>query len=129
MKHVLAAPASLTAALLTAGPLAAPPAAAAARAGADLVITVTPVHGGGAYRYFLSCDPDDGGHPRPGHACYALRAVNGVVEDLDVDPGACTKQYSPVDVDIVGRWRGREIGYHREFPNKCVMDRTLGPVV
>ncbi|MEW9549516.1 SSI family serine proteinase inhibitor [Nonomuraea sp. NPDC050783] len=122
------AAAGLCAAGLLAAPFGAVPAGAAVRAGAELTITVTPASGG-AYRYLLTCDPDDGSHPRAGHACHALRSVRGQVENLNVEPGPCTHIYAPVDVEVVGRWYGSQIAYHREFPNRCVMQRTLGPVV
>ncbi|MER7368838.1 SSI family serine proteinase inhibitor [Nonomuraea wenchangensis] len=126
---VLRTAAALCAAALVAVPLAASPASAATQAGADLVITVTAAKGGGAYRYLLTCDPDGGSHPRPGDACRTLQSVDGTVEELDVDPGPCLHVYAPVDVKVVGGWYGRRIAYHHEFPNRCLMSRTLGPVV
>lgn len=116
----------LCAAAILVAPSGALPAAAAS--GAELYITVTPVDGG-AYAMRLACDPDGGTHPRPADACDVLRAVDGWIGDLDVDPGPCPLIYLPVDVEVTGDWRGREVSYHRQFPNDCVMRRTLGPVV
>ncbi|HEX4815887.1 MAG TPA: SSI family serine proteinase inhibitor [Nonomuraea sp.] len=117
----------LSAVAVVAAPGAAPPAAAATPA-ADLFITVTPKDGG-AYAMRLRCDPDGGTHPRPGKACDALRTVDGWVDDLDVDPGPCPMIYLPVDVEVTGNWYRRAVSYRHEFPNECVMRRTLGPVV
>ncbi|WP_170222933.1 SSI family serine proteinase inhibitor [Nonomuraea turkmeniaca] len=103
--------------------------AGAAVAGAKLRITVTPDAGGGAYTMRLTCDPDRGSHPRPAPACDVLRSVDGHIEDLDVNPGPCTLIYLPVEVEVSGIWRGEPIEYQREFPNSCVMERTLGPLV
>ncbi|NUT43816.1 MAG: hypothetical protein HOV86_27865, partial [Thermoactinospora sp.] len=79
---------TLCAAAALAVPFGASPAAAEAP-GVLLYVTVTPAHGGGAYSVRLTCDPDGGLHPRPGAACDALRQVDGVIDDLDVDPGPC----------------------------------------
>ncbi|MFG1707931.1 SSI family serine proteinase inhibitor [Nonomuraea sp. M3C6] len=119
----------LCAAATLAAPFAALPArAAAAAAGADLYITVTPI-AGGAYSMHLTCDPDGGLHPRPVEACDALRGVDGYFESLDVNPGPCPLIYDPVEVEVNGHWYGRPNPYFEEFPNRCVMERKLGPVV
>ncbi|QYC43689.1 Subtilisin inhibitor-like protein 7 [Nonomuraea coxensis DSM 45129] len=123
------AAAGLCAAVLVAVPLAAAPASAAGRAGADLAVTVTGAGGSGAYRYLLTCDPTGGSHPRPADACAALHSVGGRVDALDVDPGPCTQIHAPVHAEVAGRWYGRPIAYHHDFPNRCLMIRTLGPVV
>ncbi|MBF8189139.1 serine protease [Nonomuraea sp. K274] len=109
-----------------AAPFAALPASAAA--GADLYITVTPSNSG-AYSMHLTCDPDGGLHPRPARACDVLRDVDGWIERVNVNPGPCPMIYLPVEVKINGEWYGRPTTYQREFPNKCVMDRRLGPIV
>lgn len=101
---------------------------AAAQPGAELRLTVTPTDDG-AYANHLTCEPDGGGHPRPVAACDVLREVDGRIQDLDVDPGPCPMVYMPVTVQADGHWYGRPVSYHREFPNSCVMERTLGPVV
>lgn len=118
----------LFAAAILSAPFGTLPAAAAAPPGAELDITVTP-HDDGAYGMHLHCDPDGGNHPRPVEACDVLREADGWIEGLDVDPGPCPLIYLPVDVEVNGHWYGREVSYHREFPNDCVMNRTLGPVV
>ncbi|WP_171074450.1 SSI family serine proteinase inhibitor [Nonomuraea basaltis] len=117
----------LCAAAVLATPFGTLPATAAA-SGAELYITVTPADGG-AYAMHLTCDPDGGAHPRPVAACDVLRQVDGWIEDLNVDPGPCPLIYMPVNVDVTGHWSGREVSYHHVFPNSCVMERTLGPVV
>ncbi|MER6576005.1 SSI family serine proteinase inhibitor [Nonomuraea sp. NPDC001023] len=112
-------------------PFGASPAGAAAadEPGVLLFITVTPSNGGGAYSMRLTCDPDGGTHPRPRTACAELHEVDGVVKDLNVDPGACPRNYSPVSVRVRGHWYGRTTTYDRKFENDCVMERTLGPLV
>jgi hypothetical protein len=103
--------------------------AGAAVAAARLHISVTPDGGGGAYAMRLMCDPDKGGHPRPAAVCDALRAVDGHIERLDVNPGACPMVYQPVQVKVRGVWHGRPVAYHQEFSNSCAMDRALSPLV
>ncbi|MGP3917167.1 SSI family serine proteinase inhibitor [Nonomuraea sp. 10N515B] len=103
--------------------------AGAAVAGAKLRITVTPDAGGGAYAVRLMCDPDRGGHPRPAAVCDALRAVDGRIEALDLNPGACPMVHLPVEVEVAGDWRGRPIAYRKVFSNTCVMNRSLSPLV
>ncbi|WP_043614732.1 SSI family serine proteinase inhibitor [Nonomuraea candida] len=116
----------LGAAATLAAPFASLPAVAAASA--QLTITVTP-EAGGAYAVRLFCDPDGGLHPRPELACDAVRSVNGYIEDLNYDPGPCQLILAPVDVTVEGHWYGMPVSYLRQFPNECVMKRTLGPVV
>jgi hypothetical protein len=116
----------LCAAATLAAPFAVLPASAAA--GAELYITVTPVNGG-AYSLRLICSPDGGLHPQPNAACDELRAVDGWIDRVNVNPGPCPMIYLPVDVRVRGHWYGRPTSYHREFSNKCVMDRRLGPIV
>ncbi|MEU1384995.1 MULTISPECIES: SSI family serine proteinase inhibitor [unclassified Nonomuraea] len=112
-------------------PFGASPAGAAAadEPGVLLFITVTPSNGGGAYSMRLTCDPDGGTHPRPRTACAELHEVDGVIKDLNVDPGACPRNYAPVSVHVSGHWYGRTTSYDRKFENDCVMERTLGPLV
>jgi Subtilisin inhibitor-like len=107
-------------------PFAALPADAAS--GADLIITIDPA-AGGAYALRLTCDPDGGIHPRPGSACGVLREVDGEVEALNVNPGPCPRNYDPVDVTVEGHWYDMPVSYHNEFHNRCLMERTLGPLV
>ncbi|MGP3963658.1 SSI family serine proteinase inhibitor [Nonomuraea sp. 3N208] len=103
--------------------------AGAAVAGARMHISVTPDAGGGAYALRLMCDPDRGGHPRPTAVCDALRAVDGHIEHLDANPGACPMVHLPVEVKVDGAWYGRPIAYQKVFSNTCVMDRALSPLV
>jgi hypothetical protein len=107
---------------------ASPAAAAPDDAGALIFLTVTP-HNGGAYSMRLTCDPDGGTHPQPQTACDALREVDGYIEGLDVDPGPCPYIFDPVGVEANGHWYGNPVSYAETFPNKCVMDRKLGPLV
>lgn len=107
-------------------PFAALPANAAS--GAESIITITPADGG-AYAFRLTCDPDGGVHPRPREACDALRGVDGWFGNLDVDPGPCPLNWDPVRVEVRGHWYGRPNPYQEQFPNRCVMERKLGPVV
>ncbi|MFI6927006.1 SSI family serine proteinase inhibitor [Nonomuraea spiralis] len=122
---------ALCAAAVLAVPFWAAPAGAAVadEPGVLLFITVTPSQGGGAYSMRLTCDPDGGTHPRPRSACEALHEVDGEIKDLDVDPGACPRNYSPVDVRVKGHWYGRTTSYAKKFSNDCEMERTLGPLV
>ncbi|UBU10811.1 SSI family serine proteinase inhibitor [Nonomuraea gerenzanensis] len=115
----------LCAAAALAGPFTTLPANAAA--GADLYITVTP-RDGGAYSMHLTCDPDGGFHPFPRAACGALHEVDGYLARLDVDPGPCPLIWDPVEVEATGHWYGRPNSYYEEFPNRCVLERRLGPV-
>ncbi|MGW0808089.1 SSI family serine proteinase inhibitor [Nonomuraea sp. NPDC002799] len=101
---------------------------AAADVGADSYITVTP-RDGGAYSMRLICDPDGGYHPHPGAACHELRRVDGYYRALDVDPGPCPRIWDPVEITVHGHWYGRPNPYHEVFPNRCEMERKLGPVV
>ncbi|MEO3868989.1 SSI family serine proteinase inhibitor [Nonomuraea sp. B12E4] len=121
-----AAAIGLCVAATLAAPFAALPAAAAA--GADLYITVTP-RDGGAHSMRLTCDPDAGIYPRPREACKALHEVNGYFRDLNVNPGPCPLIWDPIEVEVNGHWYGRPNPYYQEFPNPCVMERKLGPVV
>ncbi|MGW4795123.1 SSI family serine proteinase inhibitor [Nonomuraea sp. NPDC004297] len=103
------------------------PPAHAAPAGAVLYITVTPVSDG-AYSMRLTCDPDGGLHPYPVDACDAIRSVDGDLFALNYNPGPCPKNYDPVRVEVRGHWYGQPISFDEKFSNRCVMERTLGPV-
>ncbi|MFC7100137.1 SSI family serine proteinase inhibitor [Nonomuraea rubra] len=72
--------------------------------------------------------PGRGLHPYPGAACDALRSVDGYLRDLEVDPGPCPMIWDPVEVEAQGHWYGRPESYYEEFPNRCVLERELGPV-
>lgn len=119
---------TLCAAAALAVPLGASPAAADAP-GAVLYVTVTPVNGGGAYSMRLTCDPDGGVHPNPGAACAELHEVEGVIGDLNADPGPCPLIHDPVDVEVHGSWYGRSTRFEERYTNDCVMERKLGPLV
>jgi hypothetical protein len=77
----------------------------------------------------LVCGPDGGTHPRARAACHALREAGGDVHAL---PAAaermCAKIYSPVVVEVMGRWRGRLVEYRETFPNRCLMESDTGQV-
>ncbi|MEV4174146.1 SSI family serine proteinase inhibitor [Nonomuraea sp. NPDC049709] len=116
----------LCAAATLAMPFTALPAGAAT--GAELFITVTPI-ADGAYSMRLTCDPDGGLHPRPEAACAVLRDVDGHMDALNVDPGPCPLHIDPVRVEVAGYWYDMPVSYRAEFPNRCVMERKLGPLV
>jgi hypothetical protein len=67
----------------------------------------------------LTCDPAGGTHPKREKACDVLESVNG---DFDRIPGrhqACTLIYAPVDITVVGSWRGKPVSFQTTYANRC----------
>jgi len=76
----------------------------------------------------LACQPDEGTHPDPHTACDQLRAVDGRLSDLNVDPGPCTREYDPRVARALGIWHRRPVLFQHTFSNPCVLHRTTGAV-
>ncbi|MEU5305913.1 SSI family serine proteinase inhibitor [Streptomyces noursei] len=76
----------------------------------------------------LFCPDTRGTHPHGAAACAELASAHGDLDALRGDPHICTREYDPVTVAASGRWRGRIVTWHRQFPNACTMDAATGPV-
>ncbi|MEU7581252.1 SSI family serine proteinase inhibitor [Streptomyces sp. NPDC041068] len=77
----------------------------------------------------LRCVPEPSGpHPQAAKACEAIALAKADLDELPDDPHACTKEFDPVTVSATGTYRGRMIGWHKTYPNACVMDADTGYV-
>ncbi|MFE0106053.1 SSI family serine proteinase inhibitor [Streptomyces sp. NPDC059009] len=77
----------------------------------------------------LRCAPEPSGHhPRAAAACAALDEVHGDFDALRGEPRMCTKEFDPVTVSATGTHRGRMTGWHKTYPNACVLLAETGPV-
>ncbi|MGH4034977.1 SSI family serine proteinase inhibitor [Actinomycetota bacterium Odt1-20B] len=77
----------------------------------------------------LRCAPEPSGHhPRAAAACAALDEVHGDFDALRGEPRMCTKEFDPVTVSATGTHRGRMTGWHKTYPNACVLLAQTGPV-
>ncbi|RCH99453.1 hypothetical protein CU098_011674 [Rhizopus stolonifer] len=75
----------------------------------------------------LTCDPTGGSHPNPSAACAQLAAVNGNITQIPPTAGvACTLQYDPVSVTVLGTYGGRGISFQQTYGNSCTMGIALG---
>jgi hypothetical protein len=70
----------------------------------------------------LTCEPTGGTHPKRDQACEVLEGVNGDFSQIRSHPRACTLIYSPIDVSVVGIWRGKPVSYETTFSNRCEAD-------
>jgi hypothetical protein len=71
----------------------------------------------------LTCEPAGGTHPKPGRACAVLEGVNGDFTRITARHQACTLIYAPVDVTVLGTWRGKPASYRTTYANRCEADR------
>ncbi|MCX4684460.1 subtilase-type protease inhibitor [Kitasatospora purpeofusca] len=79
----------------------------------------------------LECPPYGGTattHPDPATACRLVDSVNGDLNRLDVDPGACIDLYDPYTVTASGTYRGHPLSFRHTYGNHCVLLRTAGAV-
>ncbi|MFB8235062.1 SSI family serine proteinase inhibitor [Kitasatospora purpeofusca] len=79
----------------------------------------------------LECPPYGGTattHPDPVTACRLVDSVNGDLNRLDVDPGACIDLYDPYTVTASGTYRGHPVSFRHTYGNHCVLLRTTGAV-
>jgi hypothetical protein len=72
----------------------------------------------------LTCEPTGGTHPKRDQACHVLEDVNGDFARIRGRQQACTLIYAPVDVMVVGTWRGEPVSYETTFANRCEADRA-----
>lgn len=112
--------------LLAAGAGAASAAPAAERT--NLVLAIYQ-EGGAVETTRLSCDPAAGEHQRAQVACGEITAAGGDFTQLSAqEQRFCTFEYAPVTVAAFGTWRGEQVRYVEEFPNRCVMENETGTV-
>jgi hypothetical protein len=76
----------------------------------------------------LTCDPTGGTHPRRDQACAVLSGVDGDFSRIQARHQMCTLIYAPVDVTVVGTWRGKPVTYRTTFANRCEADRDSDEV-
>ncbi|WP_033434397.1 SSI family serine proteinase inhibitor [Saccharothrix syringae] len=120
--------ASLFASGLLAAPLVTAGSASAAPPETDLVLAVYQQESG-VQSTRLTCDPAAGDHARAQAACGELEAAGGDFTRLGTgEPGICTFEYDPVTVVALGSYRGEQVRYTEEFPNRCVMENETGTV-
>ncbi|MGY0234821.1 SSI family serine proteinase inhibitor [Longispora urticae] len=86
---------------------------------AALVLTVTPQEGP-ASEVTLTCDPAGGTHPAAEDACAKLAAAGGNFLRLQPTNEACTLEYAPVRVRVLGAWRGGLTDFMATYSNRCV---------
>ncbi|WP_326943284.1 subtilase-type protease inhibitor [Amycolatopsis sp. NBC_01307] len=67
----------------------------------------------------LTCDPTGGTHPKRGKACDVLEGVNGDFARIRGRHQACTLIYAPVDITVVGTWRGKPVSFRTTYANRC----------
>jgi hypothetical protein len=77
----------------------------------------------------LGCDPSGGNHPRAAEACEQLSKVDGQIEKISGQPGACPEIYDPVIVVAAGIWNGKPRHYRGEYSNQCVAKNATGGVI
>ncbi|GAB3439730.1 hypothetical protein GCM10027570_04380 [Streptomonospora sediminis] len=118
--------AACAAALVSAAP-AAP--ASAEEPSSTFEITVERASTGTLDRYWLNCNPDFGTHPRPQAACERLRSGGGELERMRSGSALCPSTKAPVDVRIVGNWRGTPTEFNEQYPNDCYARVFAEPVV
>ncbi|KAI8083206.1 subtilisin inhibitor, partial [Gilbertella persicaria] len=59
--------------------------------------------------------------------CAQLAAVNGNITQIPPTAGvACTLQYDPVSVTVLGTYGGRGISFQQTYGNSCTMGIALG---
>ncbi|GAB3163546.1 SSI family serine proteinase inhibitor [Amycolatopsis sp. NPDC004378] len=76
----------------------------------------------------LTCDPTGGTHPKRDKACSVLSSAGGDFSKINARHQMCTLIYAPVDVTVVGSWRGKPVSYQTTFPNRCAADRDSDDV-
>lgn len=76
----------------------------------------------------LTCEPTGGTHPQRDHACAVLESVNGDFSRITPRHQMCTLIYAPVDVTVLGTWRGKPVSFHATYPNRCTANRDSDDV-
>ena len=76
----------------------------------------------------LTCDPTGGTHPKHDKACAVLSAAGGDFSRIHARHQACTLIYAPVDVTVVGSWRGKPVSFHATYANRCAAGRDSDDV-
>ncbi|MEU5306851.1 SSI family serine proteinase inhibitor [Streptomyces noursei] len=77
----------------------------------------------------LRCNPPRGKHPYAEQACETIRAANGDIEKVNVNPeGLCPDIYNPITVTAQGWWNGKKVSYSKTFGNSCQLSRTTGAI-
>ncbi|MFB4281827.1 MULTISPECIES: SSI family serine proteinase inhibitor [unclassified Nonomuraea] len=90
---------------------------------------VNAVKGGQTKTVWLHCAPVGGTHPNPRAACRLLEQVNGKPAQLAVAPNtACTREFEPHAVVVVGRWHRQVVKWAKVFPNSCEVRAATGAV-
>ncbi|TDD16296.1 SSI family serine proteinase inhibitor [Nonomuraea diastatica] len=90
---------------------------------------VNSVKGGATKTAWLHCAPTGGSHPDARTACRQLRQVGGDPAKLNVSPNtACTKEFQPRVIGVVGRWHGKTVKWGKVFANGCQAKAATGAV-
>lgn len=77
----------------------------------------------------LRCEPEPSGHhPAAAEACAEIAEAAGDFEALRADPRVCTKEFEPVTATATGTFRGRDVSWHKTYPNACAMETQTGHV-
>lgn len=110
-----------TAALLAATPLMtaalASPADPASAARTELRVTIAPAaRGAAAVSAVLTCEPAGGEHPYADRACANLANVDGDVARIPERSAPCLTYVDPVEISVVGTWRGGPVEYREYQP-------------
>jgi hypothetical protein len=120
--------------ILTAGPaMAATPdpgytGGGRGKPGANFTISYSG-NGGGTKSVKLECDPPGGTHPKAAEACAVLEAAGGNLFAIEPAHNACFLVYSPVTVEVHGKWHGWQTSMQFSYGNSCEMKRALGVIV
>ncbi|MET7358796.1 SSI family serine proteinase inhibitor [Streptomyces sp. NPDC005562] len=77
----------------------------------------------------LECEPEPSGHhPAAAEACEEIFEADGDFEALRAAPRVCTKEFEPVTATATGTFRGRNVSWHKTYPNACAMENETGHV-
>ena len=76
----------------------------------------------------LTCEPTGGTHPKRDKACDVLVRADGDFSRISARHQACTLIYAPVDVTVVGTWRGKPVSFRTTYPNRCIANRDSDDV-
>lgn len=108
---------------------AAAPAQAAPAPKSDLGFTV--FHGDDIRTHSLQCSPDGGAHPDARTACGQLRKAHGNLLTLGPgsDPSCNAPDTDPVNVEIMGMWKGKITVFNPHYPNPECAQASAGLVV
>ncbi|MEU8957777.1 SSI family serine proteinase inhibitor [Streptomyces sp. NPDC048518] len=77
----------------------------------------------------LRCEPEPSGHhPAAAEACAEIAEAAGDFEALRADRRVCTKEFEPVTATATGTFRGRNVSWHKTYPNACALENETGHV-